>query len=212
VDLGKPVQDGGGADPQAQRAGDSPHQVTGLQRRRPAKQADQPGQLAALRALPLGLGDLVQALEHGPDLQGRHPVGVQLPEQLLGGQAEIADLAGAREHLLGRRARGLGDRPGGQPLGHPQLHPGEVGGDLALAQQRHRRQQVVRGLPEQLGQPFDQRDPPTGALQVPIGLGEDLVAHPSSSPVRSATSPSYSASQVRRISASRHGPCAARPE
>jgi hypothetical protein len=122
----------------------------------------------------------VQALEHRPDLEGRRPVGVQLPEQLLGGQAEVADLPRPRQHLLGGGAGGLGDRPGGHPLGQPQLHAGEVGRDLALAQQRDRGQQLGWGLLEEPGQPLDQRQPGAGLLQVPVGLGDDLVPHPPS--------------------------------
>ena len=95
--------------------------------------------------------NLVEALEHLRDLQAGRSIRIQLAEQLLGGQAEVADLPGAGQHLLGGGAGDLGDRPGGHPLGQPQLHPGEVGRDLSLAQQRHRRQQVGRGLPEQPG-------------------------------------------------------------
>jgi hypothetical protein len=73
VDLGEGVQDGGGADPQAQRPGAGAHQVAGLQRRRLLQQAHQPGQLAALGAGSLGRGDLVQGIEHHRDLQGRRP-------------------------------------------------------------------------------------------------------------------------------------------
>jgi hypothetical protein len=86
----------------------------------------------------------VQALVDHLDLQGGRPVGVQLPKQPLGGQAEVARLARECEDLLGRHLDGGGDRPGGQPLVQAELHPGEVGRDLALAQQRHRGQQPLQ--------------------------------------------------------------------
>jgi hypothetical protein len=187
VDLGQRVQDGGRADPQAQAAGAGAYQVAGLQRGRLLQQADQPGQLAALGAGAFGGGDLVQALEDHLDLQGGRPVGVQLPKQPLGGQAEVADRARGGQDLLGRHLGGGGDRPGGQPLVQVELHPGEVGRDLALAQQRHRGQQPLWGLPHQPGQPVDQLQPGGGTLQVPVGLRDDLVPHPpSSAPDRSA--------------------------
>jgi hypothetical protein len=183
VHLGQGVEDGGGADPQPQRGRDRAQQVAGLQRGRLVQQGDQALQLAGLGAGPLGLGDLVQAGEHPLHLQGGRPGAGRLTQQLLGGQAQVAGVAGGGQDLLGGDAGGLGDSPGGQPVGEAQLHPGEVGRDLALAQQRHRRQQVGRGLAEQPGQAVDQLQPGAGPLQVPVGLGDALVPHPPSFPV-----------------------------
>jgi hypothetical protein len=176
VDLGQGVKNGGGADPQPERPGDGADQVACLQRGRFLQEADQPGQLAGHRAFPLGLGDLVQAGEHRLHLQRRLPR-VQGGQQPLGGQAQVAGLPGPGQDLGDRHPGGLGHRPGGQPLGHPQLHPGEVGGDLALAQQRDGRQQLVGGLADQPGEQPDQLQPAAGHLKVPVGLGHDLVAH-----------------------------------
>jgi hypothetical protein len=199
VDLGQGVQDGGGADPQPQAAGAGADQVAGLQRGRLGEQGDQPGQLAALGAGPFRRGDLVQAVEHHPDLQGCRPRPGGGLQQPLGAQAQVADLPRGGQHLLGGDLGGGGDRPGGQPLVQAELHPGEVGRDLALAQQRHGGQQPLGGLPHQLGQPADQLQPGGGTLQVPVGLGDDLVAHPPSSAPTAQPAPADG--RARRISA-----------
>jgi arginase len=99
------------------------------------RQAGLSEQLAAAGVHLVDYGDLPGGVRWRPDPHQRRP-----------------------QDLLDRHPRDLGDRPGGQPLGQAQLHPGKVGGDLSLAQQRHRRQQRGRGLAEQLGQAVDQPD------------------------------------------------------
>src|SRR6266498_2437829 len=75
VDGGQRVQDGGGADPQPQRAGDRADQVAALQRGGLPEQPGEQVEFAALGALTLLAGDLVEGLEHHRDLQGRRPPG-----------------------------------------------------------------------------------------------------------------------------------------
>ena len=109
----------------------------------PAQQPDQPGQLAALGPLPWAWATWCRPSNTASTrVAGR---GDPRAEQL-GGQPEVADIPRGRQDLLAGHAGDLGDRPGRHPLGHAQLDPGEVGRDLALAQQRHRRQQLGRGL------------------------------------------------------------------
>ena len=177
VDLGQRVQDGGRADAQPQPLGDQAQQVAGLQRGGLAEQPGQQVQLAALRPLSLGRGDLVQGVHHGGDRQrlaGRSAAGGQ---QLLGGQAEIPGLPQQGGDLPGFNSGGGGDRADGELLGQAQVHPGELRRDQPLAQVTHHRQQFGRGLGEQRRQPVHQRQPPAGLLQVPVGLGHSQVLH-----------------------------------
>jgi hypothetical protein len=98
-------------------------------------------------------------------------------QQLLGGLAEVAGLPHPRGDLRGLGAGGGGDRADGHLLGQAQVHPGELGRDQALAQVADHRQQPGRGLLDQRGQPVDQHEPAAGLLQVPVGVGHDLVLH-----------------------------------
>ena len=93
VHLGERVQDGGGADPEAQLAGHGADQVAGLQRRRLAQQARQQRPACAPASPAPGRGgDLVQGVEHHLDLQARRSRRRPGRQQPLGGQAEVAGL------------------------------------------------------------------------------------------------------------------------
>ena len=166
------------ADPQPQRPGDGAGQVTDLQRGRPLEQAAKQLQLAALGAGPGGGRDLVQGLEHHPDLQGGHPpAGPVGGQQLLGGEAEVAGLEQGGPHLLQGHPGAVGQGPGDHLVGQADLDPGEGGGDVAKAEVDDPGQQPVVGLAQQLGQPVDQRQPGADLLQVAVGGGHGLVLH-----------------------------------
>ncbi len=171
------VQDGGGADPQAQPAGDQAQQVAGLQRGGLGEQPGQQVQLAALRALPFGLGDLVERVDHDRDWQARRPVPGDDGQQLLAGLAKVAGLPQADIDLLGAGAGRGGDRADGELLGQAEIHAGELRRDQTLTQVTDRAQQLVGGLGEQSGEPVDQHQPAAGLFQIAVRLGDDLVLH-----------------------------------
>jgi hypothetical protein len=173
VHLREPVQDGGGADTQAQIPGHRTNQIAGLQRRRLAQQPGQQVQLAPLRTLPGRGGDLVQRVEHHPHLQAPRPC----RQQPLGRQAEITGRTRLRQRLLAGHAGGLAHRPGGQPLGQADVHPGEVRRDPPLAQQHHRRQQLGRRLRDEPGDAVDHRQTGGRPFEILVRLGEDFVPH-----------------------------------
>ena len=177
VHLRERVQDGGGADAQPQAAGDQAEQVAGLQRGGLGEQAGQQVQLATLRALPFGLGDPVQGVDHRRDLQARRSAGGDDGEQLLAGLPEVAGLPHAESDLLGTGAGGGGDRADGELLGQPEVHAGELRRDQALAQVADGREQLGGGLGQQRGEPVDQRQPGGRLLQVAVRVGDDLVLH-----------------------------------
>ena len=79
--------------------------------------------------------DLVQGLEHDPDLQGRRPVGAPVGgQQLRDGEAEVAGLAQGGPDLVHGHPGPLGQGPGDHLVGQADLDAGERGRDLALAQ------------------------------------------------------------------------------
>ena len=105
------------------------------------------------------------------------PVGGLHGQQSLGGQAEIAGLPYPGGDLFGADAGGGGDRADGEFFGQAEVHPGELRRDQALAQVTDHRQEFGRGGSQQRGQPVHQHQPPTGPLQVAVGLGDRLVLH-----------------------------------
>ena len=98
-------------------------------------------------------------------------------QQLLGGLAQVAGLAHPGGHVDGVDAGGGGDRADGHLLGQPEVHPGELRRDQALAQVAHHRQEFGRSLLDEGGQTLDQRQPTAHCLQVTVRLGDDLVLH-----------------------------------
>ena len=199
VDQGQGVQDGRVAHPQPQRAGDGAGQVAGLQRGRPFQEAAEQLQLAALGAGPFGGRDLVQGLEHRPDLQGRWPrAGPTLGQQLLGGAAEVAALAQGGPDLLQGHAAAVGQGPGDQLVGQADLDAGEGGRDLPQAQVHDPGQDVVGGLAQQLGQPVDQGQTRADLFQVPVGGGHGVVQHGAPLAVGSPGEPTAEAGQPSR--------------
>jgi hypothetical protein len=183
------VQDGGGADPQAQLAGAGADQVAGLQRGGPPEQADQAGQLAALGAGPLSLGDLVQAVEHRPDLQAGRPRPPRRP-------------AAARRSGPGPRCRVRRPGPARPARPPPRPRPGRPAARSAPARPPRSRARSGPGTAAPPSAAARRASPGTGwpagrsgpagrwrPLQVPVGLGDHLVLHPRLLPGRLATGP-----------------------
>ena len=205
VHLRQRVQDRRRADPQPQVAGDQAEQVAGLQRGGPRQKAGQQLELAALRAGPFGAGDLVQCVDDCGDLQAWLPICGGRGQQLLGGLAEVAGLPHRGDDLARLDAGRRRDGAQRHLLGQAQVHPGELGRHLALAQIADGGQQLLRGLGQQCRQPVDQRQSAGSLLQVPVRLRDNLVLHPAiiaypvtARPHRAGTAPRSPSPVLRR--------------
>ena len=178
VHPGQGVQDGRRANAQPQVPGHQAQQITGLQRGGPGQQPGQQFHLASLRARPLSGGDVAQRAHHIGDLQAGRPAAPPRHEQqLLRGLAQVTGLPDQGGDLRGVGAGRGGHRADGELLGQAQIHPGELRRYESLTQVTHRRQQLGRGLRQQRGQPFRQRQPAADLLQVTVSLGHDQVPH-----------------------------------
>ena len=141
----------------------------------PAEQVE----LAALRAGARRRGDLQQRVDDLLDLQSRRPI--------LGRRSRRP---AARRPDRGRRSRRTiaTTSSAGRPIAVPTARtaifsatPRSIAGELRrhhpLAEVADRRQLLVGRLPDQLGQPGDQRQAAGGLLEVVVRLGDDGIVH-----------------------------------